>query len=164
MKLLKHIIYFLLLLFCCQSLTTHAEQAELKHFASGSYQQILKNYADKPFVLMIWSIHCSSCLKKMPVLSELRKNMPDLNLIMLATDDISATDQVNSILNKNELGQTDNWIFADANPQKLRYEIDPKWYGEVPRTYFLDKNHQRTGISGSVPSNALETMLKNILE
>jgi len=164
MKLLKTINHFLLLLFYCHSMTSNAEQANLKQFASGSYQQLLKNYADKPFVLMIWSIHCSTCLKKMPVLSELRKNMPDLNLIMLATDDISATDQVNSILNNNELSQADNWIFADANPQKLRYEIDPKWYGEVPRTYFLDKNHQRIGISGSVPPNTLETMLKNIHE
>lgn len=164
MKLSKLFLTCFLLLLCCGSLPIYAEQANLKHFASGSYQQLLKNYADKPFVLMIWSIHCSSCLKKMPELSELRKNMPDLNLIMLATDDISATDQVNSILNNNELSQTDNWIFAEANPQKLRYEIDPKWYGEVPRTYFLDKNHQRIGISGSVPPNTLETMLKNIHE
>ena len=81
---------------------------------------------------------------------------------MIATDDVSATNQVRSILNENKLDQVDNWIFADANPQKLRYEIDPKWYGEVPRTYFLDKDHQRVGISGSVPRETMETMIREI--
>lgn len=162
MKLPKIIVtYFLFLLYGISS-PAHAEQADLKHFTSGSYQQLLKEYADKPFVLMIWSINCTSCLKKMPLMNELRKSMPDINMIMLATDDASAADQVKSILTGSELNQVDNWIFADANPQKLRYEIDPKWYGEVPRTYFLDKDHQRLGISGSVPRETLETILKKI--
>ncbi len=81
---------------------------------------------------------------------------------MLAIDDTSAADRAKSILTENQLNQVDNWIFAEANPQKLRYEIDPQWYGEVPRTYFLDKNHQRVGISGSVSRETLENMFKKI--
>lgn len=96
-------------------------------------------------------------------MSELRQRMPGVNLIMLATDDVSASEQVDSILNEHKLKQTDNWIFADANAQKLRHEIDPKWYGEVPRTYFIDKNHQRIGISGSIPDEKIEALIKTIL-
>lgn len=162
MRLPKILISFFLLSLYGISLLANAEQAQLKHFASGSYQQLLKQYAGKPIVVMIWSIHCTICLEKMPLLSELRKNKPDINLIMIATDDVSATNQVRSILNENKLDQVDNWIFAYANPQKLRYEIDPKWYGEVPRTYFLDKDHQRVGISGSVPRETMETMIREI--
>lgn len=162
MKLSNILITSCLFLLCGIGLPVQAEQAQLKHFTSGSYQQLLQEYADKPFVLMIWSINCASCLKKMPLMSELRKSMPDIHLIMLATDDASATDRAMSILTENELNQTDNWIFADANLQKLRYEIDPKWYGEVPRTYFVDKDHQRVGVSGSVPREKLETMLKKL--
>lgn len=162
MKLPNTLVTYCLFLLCGISLPVQAEQAQLRHFTSGSYQQMLKDYVDKPFVLMIWSINCTSCLKKMPLMSELRKSMPDIHLIMLATDDTSATDRVKSILTENELNQADNWIFADTNPQKLRYEIDPKWYGEVPRTYFVDKDHQRVGISGSVPREKLETMLKKL--
>ena len=29
-------------------------------------------------------------------------------------------------------------------------EIDPQWFGELPRTYFLDSKHQREGISGAL--------------
>lgn len=110
MRLPKILISFFLLSLYGISLSANAEQAQLKHFASGSYQQLLKQYADKPIVVMIWSIHCTTCLEKMPLLSELRKNKPDINLIMIATDDVSATNQVRSILNENKLDQVDNWI------------------------------------------------------
>ncbi len=163
MKLSKIIVTFLLFSIYTTSLTSHAELVKLKPFTSGSYRQLLDEYSDKPLVLMIWSINCASCLKKMPVMSELHKRMPEVNLIMLAIDDASASEQANTILAEHELNQSDNWIFAEANPQKLRYEIDPKWYGEVPRTYFIDKNHQRIGISGSVPDERIEAMIKAIL-
>ena len=163
MKSPKILITYLLFLSCSIAFPAHAEQIDLKHFTSGSYQQLLNEYANKPFVLLIWSINCTSCKKKMPLLSELRKKMPDINLTLLATDDASASNQALSILTGNELNHADNWIFADANPQKLRYEIDPQWYGEVPRTYFLDKDHQRVGVSGSVSGETLETMLKAII-
>lgn len=163
MKFSKIIITLLLFTFHTTSPSAHADPAKLKPFTSGSYQQILDKYTDRPLVLMIWSINCTSCLKKMPTMSELHRLMPGINLITLATDDISASEQASSILTEHKLNQTDNWIFADTNPQKLRYEIDPKWYGEVPRTYFIDKNHQRIGISGSVPDEKIEAMIKAIL-
>ncbi len=163
MKFPKIIVALLFAALQATSLTAHADSAKLKPFTSGSYRQLLDAYTDKPLVLMIWSVNCTSCRKKMPVMSELRQRMPEVNLIMLATDDASVSEQVDSILTEHKLKQTDNWIFADANPQKLRYEIDPKWYGEVPRTYFIDKNHQRIGISGSIPDEKIEAMIKTIL-
>jgi hypothetical protein len=39
-------------------------------------------------------------------------------------------------------------MFSDENSDKLRFEIDPKWYGELPRTYFFNAAHQRVGMSG----------------
>jgi hypothetical protein len=43
------------------------------------------------------------------------------------------------------------------------FEIDPKWYGELPRTYFLDAAHQRTGVSGVLSKEDYETMFTRIL-
>jgi len=104
MKSSKILIIFAIILSFI-TLPSHAEQADLKYFTSGSYQQLLKEYADKPFVLMVWSIHCTTCLQKMPLLNELSKNIPGVNLVMLATDDASVSDQVKSILAGNELNK-----------------------------------------------------------
>jgi thiol-disulfide isomerase/thioredoxin len=77
-----------------------AEQPSLKPFTTGSYQQILANNANQPFMLVVWSITCSSCLKDMPLLSRIHKKQPELKIIMLAADDISETDQIQAILKK----------------------------------------------------------------
>jgi thiol-disulfide isomerase/thioredoxin len=151
------------LLICSIALPSRADQATLKPFVAGSYQQLLDSNVNKPFMLVIWSITCSSCLKDMALLNKMHKANPNINMIMLATDDVTATDEVQQILAKNELTELENWLFADDNPQKLRYEIDPKWYGELPRTYFLNKKHDREGISGVLSQEDYETYFKKTL-
>jgi thiol-disulfide isomerase/thioredoxin len=141
----------------------HTQPAVLKSFVPGSYQQLLDSNANKPFMLVIWSITCSSCLKDMALLNKMHKAYPEINMVMLATDDATATEEIQQILTKNELTSLENWLFADGNPQKLRYEIDPKWYGEQPRTYFFNKSHGREGISGILSQEDYETFFKKIL-
>jgi len=157
------LIIFHFIFLCSIVQLGNAEQTPLKLFVSGSYQQLLDSNANKPFVLVVWSITCSSCLKDMALLSKMHKSNPKINMVMLATDDTSATDDINKILAKNELTDLENWIFADENPQKLRYEIDPKWYGELPRTYFLNKQHEREGISGVLSQQDYDAFFKKIL-
>ncbi|MDO9470319.1 MAG: TlpA family protein disulfide reductase [Nitrosomonas sp.] len=144
-------------------LPASAEQVQLKHFVPGSYQKLLKNKPDKPFMLVIWSTTCSSCMEKMTLLSDLTKIRPEVNIVMLATDDVSANDLIQTVLAKNELTNLEHWIFAEENAQKLRYEIDPKWYGELPRTYFLNKNHERHGISGALSSEDYKNIFRVLL-
>ena len=157
------LIIFHFIFLCSIVQLGNAEQTPLKPFVSGSYQQLLDSNANKPFVLVVWSITCSSCLKDMALLSKMHKSNPKINMVMLATDDTSATDDINKILAKNELTDLENWIFVDENPQKLRYEIDPKWYGELPRTYFLNKQHEREGISGVLSQQDYDAFFKKIL-
>jgi len=80
-------------------------------------------------------------------------------MIMLATDDLSASEQISNILEKSALATLENWVYADENTQKLQYEIDPKWYGELPRTYFFNAAHQREGISGVLSRQDYEARL-----
>lgn len=161
----KSLISSVLFLFTVLSLSAKAEQPyELAPFKSGSYRQILANNAKHPFMLVVWSINCPSCLKDMDLLSRIHKNRPELKIIMLAADDLSAADQIQQIVHKNRLSDIDHWVFADENTQKLRFEIDPKWYGEIPRTYFFDKTHQRTGISGVLSTEDYDAMFAKILK
>jgi thiol-disulfide isomerase/thioredoxin len=148
MSLKKQLLSVLVILLALLNNPVQADQPNLKPFTTGSYQQILANNANQPFMLVVWSITCSSCLKDMPLLSRIHKKKPELKIIMLAADDISETDQIQAILKKNQLSNIENWGYADENTQKLQFSIDQKWYGELPRTYFFDKAHQREGVSG----------------
>ncbi len=160
-KLFLNLVFILLTLL---NTLAEAEQTLLKPFAAGSYQQILASNANQPFMLVVWSITCSSCLKDMPLLSSIHKKNPGLKIVMLAADDISETDQIQPVLEKNQLSGIENWVYADENTQKLQFEVDPKWYGELPRTYFFDKAHQREGFSGVLSEADYESRLAKILK
>ncbi|MDD2760302.1 MAG: hypothetical protein PHH11_08410 [Methylomonas sp.] len=152
-----------LLTLLAASSTTRGDEHTLKTFATGSYQQILSENIEKPFVLAIWSIDCPSCLKDMDVLYQLHQRHPQLTMIMLSTDEPGASDQVNTILTQHKLDNLQNWIFGNDDAQKLRYEIDPGWYGELPRTYFFSSSHQRSGKSGALKLEELETRIADII-
>lgn len=124
--------------------------SEVKPFVPGSLEEILKSRQGEPFMLVLWSKDCSSCLKEMHVLAEIHKKYPGLDMVMLATDGAEHAEQLISILKKHDLGDIETWAFSEAQAQRLRYEIDPAWYGELPRTYFYESSHHRIGRSGTL--------------
>lgn len=139
--------------------TCQAGPKTIKIFNSGSYQQILAENAEKPFMLAIWSIDCPSCLKDMDVLYTIHQKHPDIKLIMLSTDEPNASAEVDDTLTKHKLKDLENWMFGSDDAQKMRYEIDPRWYGELPRTYFFTSSHARVGVSGALQLKELESQL-----
>ncbi|MDQ7091721.1 MAG: hypothetical protein Q9M50_13985 [Methylococcales bacterium] len=156
---IKIIVLLLGLLIANVHSIAHSEETHFKKFQQGSYQQLLNHYKNKPFVLIIWSITCSPCLKEMAFISTLHQQQPKLNLILLTVDDLSANAEINHILTKYNLIDLENWGFFEGHAAKLRFEIDPNWYGELPRTYFFDKHHQRTAISGLISEEKYKQLL-----
>ncbi|MFU8790212.1 MAG: hypothetical protein ACNA7G_14370 [Methylobacter sp.] len=65
---------------------------------------------------------------------------------------------------ENFLSGIENWVYANENTQKLQFEIDPGWYGELPRTYFFDSSHQCTGVSGTLSKADYDEMFGKILK
>ncbi len=155
---------FLSIVFIFFNAFNGAAHADLSAFVPGSYRQILTANTNRPFMLVIWSINCPSCLQDMELLSNIHKSRPELKMIMLAADEPSASEQIQQILKKYQLSDIENWAYADENTQKLQFEIDPKWYGELPRTYFFDKTHQRTGVSGVLSKEDYDQMFVKILK
>jgi hypothetical protein len=69
---------------------------------------------------------------------------------------------VKGILARNGLIDVENWIFGTVDAQKLRYEIDPSWYGELPRTYFYNATGNRTAKSGALRIDEFEALIAQI--
>ena len=57
------------------------------------------------------------------------------------------------------MGKIEQGVFAEDVPERLRLEIDSRWYGEVPRTYLYDQKHQREVKSGLVNKKVFEDWL-----
>jgi hypothetical protein len=81
---------------------------------------------------------------------------PGVEVVFVATDDAARAAEAERFLAGHGLGDRESWIFDDPNPQRLRYEIDPRWYGELPRSYCYDHTHRRVALSGKLEQEHLQ--------
>lgn len=141
-------------------LTPPASATEtVRSFTSGSLGQILAPREGKPFVLVLWSLDCQYCPTELKMFSELERTHPELNVVLIATDTVNDIPQLVARMEGYGLSKAEQWVFAEDMPERLRLEIDPRWYGEVPRTYFYDEKHQRQVKTGVVSRQFVEEWL-----
>lgn len=128
----------------------------IRPFTTGSLQQIQTERAGKPFILSLWSASCIHCPTELKALGELKRKYPGIDIVLVAADTPEEIPQLAKLAASYGLGKQAQWVFADPQAEKLRFEIDRRWYGELPRTYFFDPEHRREGASGVVPTERLE--------
>jgi hypothetical protein len=61
-----------------------------------------------------------------------------------------------SMLEKAGLASAENWIFNDGFVERLRFEIDPAWQGDIPRTMLISRDGAITTIEGSAEMRDVE--------
>lgn len=150
-------LFILAFLVCCVNVAVAAEA--VRPFTQGSLGQVVAARQGKPFVLVLWSLDCQYCPTELKTLSELRRSHPNLDVVLVATDTMSDAPQLALKAAAHGMGQVEQWVFADDMPERLRREIDNRWYGEVPRTYFYDRKHQRDVKTGLVSKQFFEQWL-----
>lgn len=129
---------------------------EVRPFVSGSLKEITAARQGKPFILGMWSLSCTHCREELSLLSGVAKKYPNLDLVLVATDTLEEAEAINATLRKSGLGGAQAWVFADPFADRLRFEVDRKWHGELPRTYLYDSTHAVTAISGKLDRQRLE--------
>lgn len=136
-----------------------AEQ-ELKPFVRGSYRQIISVRADKPFIVAFWSVSCTYCGAELSMFGKLLKKYRGLDLVVVSTDAPSDQQEIEATLNKFALGRAEAWVFADSHTDRLRYEVDSEWYGELPRTYFFSAKGGVKAASGKLEQAEVESWIR----
>ena len=152
-----------LLVFLLASLSiAHARPTQTIHeFGTDSLATITAKQKGHTFVLVIWSLDCEYCQSSLATLSREKREHPDLRVVTLSTDSLADKQTAIQIKKKlASLGLTANaWAFGDAPPEQLRYAIDQKWHGEMPRSYWFDSGGASTAMSGEITSDKVEKML-----
>jgi hypothetical protein len=139
-----------------------ARAGELKPFVAGSVAQIRAAHAGRPFVLALWSLDCVHCGEELPRLAELTRRHPGLDLVLISTDTPAEAAALSATLARHSLAHAEAWVFADPFTEALRYELDPHWGGELPRSYFFDRRHVPEAHSGVLSAAQLERAITRI--
>ena len=147
------------LLLCLSAACASAEQ-EVKSFVRGSQRAIVAAHPGKPFILALWSLDCTHCRDDLALLGKLQAKYRMLDLVFVATDTRSRQAEIQTVLKQYALQHAESWVFADSYAERLRFEIDAQWYGELPRTYFFDASGNATAVSGKIELKSTELWVK----
>jgi len=142
--------------------------AEIQPLLRGSYKKIIAAHVNKPFIVGLWSVSCTHCAADLEMFERLLKKYPGFNLVLISTDTPEVKPVIARTLNRYHLGSTGNkglgsvesWVFADSYTERLHFEVDSQWYGELPRTYFFDAKGKVTGISGVLNEQQTESWIR----
>lgn len=130
-------------------------------FTSSSFDIIKDEHQGKEFLVGLWSVDCPPCLVELELMSSLLALNPDLPFVLISTDSIELKAEAIEFLTDFDLVERKTWMFADNFVEKLRYSIDPNWFGELPRSYFFDTEHNMQSHSGILTEAILKGWFAN---
>ena len=137
-----------------------ADAAELRPFGRGTWQELRQAYAGQPTVVHFWALSCGPCLVELPLWGTLVRERRDLRLVLVNTDRVlEKPERMVATLDKAGLGDVENWVFADRFQERLRFEVDPDWRGELPRTVLIARDGAVTAFSGAADPTTLRRWL-----
>ena len=140
------VLFLCVLLFSCMP---YSAAFGVKLFDKDSYSSILKRYQGKSFVLALWSVDCHPCQQELQLLGKLHTQVPEVPIVLISVDGAVVNHVMESILRKYALTTVDQWVFSGTDPAVLRFQIDPAWYGDIPRTYLINAHGERKTIIGA---------------
>ncbi|MCK5831474.1 MAG: TlpA family protein disulfide reductase [Methylococcales bacterium] len=134
-----------------------AIEPTIKPFIKGSFEKIQKENNGKPYIIAFWSETCGYCMKELALLGKLSKKHPSIEIVTVSTDPFLEETTVNRILSLKNLSHVQKWVFADNYAARLYPDVDKKWRGELPLTYFFDRNNKMLKHMGTINKQELTT-------
>ena len=129
----------------------------LKPFGRGSWQDIQRSHAGRPTIVHFWGVTCGPCKVELPLLGQFMRDHSAIDIVTISSDLVpDLPEATRSMLDKSGLGSAENWIFSDGFVERLRFEIDPAWQGDIPRTVLISREGTATTIEGSADMKDLE--------
>jgi thiol-disulfide isomerase/thioredoxin len=139
----------------CVAVLPGALADNIQDFGPQTFAQLKSQFAGKPFVVSLWSIDCAPCRVELDMLGKLKQDDASFPLVVISTDSIENREEAVDILQGHGLDGVATWMFADTFVERLRFSIDPMWYGELPRSYFFAPDHSFTAHSGILTAEKL---------
>jgi len=135
--------------------SSSANAVDLQSFKIDSFEQIVNAKSQQDHLVILWSFDCPPCIKELQKISDLHQQYPEYQLTLINTDSIDEQGRVKKILKQYNLAGLDNWGFANTDEEKLRFDIDPRWFGDLPRSYFFPLEGKVKRLRGALTSAEL---------
>jgi len=131
--------------------TANYSYASSVAFSKAELEMVKKQNKGKKWLMLMWSVDCPPCFKELAIIKKLEQQGANLNIVLInadASDEI--TQERKNIIEEFKLNNLANFHFVDGKAEYSRFIIDSTWFGELPRSYFIDTDGLLHGKSGLV--------------
>jgi thiol-disulfide isomerase/thioredoxin len=135
--------------------SSSASAVDLQPFEIDSFEQIVNAQSQQDHLVILWSFDCPPCIKELQKISDLHQQYPEYQLTLINTDSVDEQERVKKLIEQYNLAGLDNWGFANTDEEKLRFDIDPRWFGDLPRSYFFPLQGKVKRLRGALTSAEL---------
>jgi thiol-disulfide isomerase/thioredoxin len=133
-----------------------APAGEQRPFMRGSWQELRQEHSGHKLVVHFWGLTCGPCLTELPRWAQFIRERPKLDIVLIAADPVvMEPDAIAAALAKAGLGGAESWVFADPFTDRLAYEIDPQWAGELPYTVLISDDGSAMSVLGAADFSRL---------
>jgi len=145
-----------LLLLCC-ALPVLARTTLLEPLSAADIPALVKPPARGERIIALWALDCAYCEPNLAALVKLQRAHPrDVQLVLVATDGPGQREAVAARLAQMGMTGYPARLYAEPNPERINYLIDPDWGGETPRTLVIRADGTRVAISGELTPTQLQ--------
>ena len=138
------------------------EAGTLRLFNANSHHAIVDEKKNQRFLLVLWSLDCSPCMNELNMLGQIASQTADINLVFISTDAETNKDEILHLMTGYGLNKFQQWVFSTHSAQSLRYNIDPSWYGELPRSYFYARDGKRHAVTGRLTRKHIDVWFNTL--
>lgn len=143
-------------------LSTVALALDFKPYGRGDFETLLKSRAGRPLIVHYWSVTCPSCVAELPQWTKLIGARKDVDVVFVDTDDLEERDRAAARLDKAGLAGVSHYGFADSFAEKLYFEVDRGWRGELPFTVLVARDGSRKTVTGGLDDPDMVNWLNKI--
>jgi thiol-disulfide isomerase/thioredoxin len=134
-----------------------AAPQSLKPFERGTWREVLRAHAGRPTLIHFWGVTCGPCKIELPQLGKFMADHPEIDVVTVSADLVpNLNAATEAMLDKAGLAAAENFIFSDGFVERLRFEIDPAWQGDIPRTMLVTRDGTVETIEGSAEISDLD--------
>ena len=134
---------------------------DIHPYNPGDWQTLVSSRNQQPMIVHFWGFTCGPCLEELPRWGKFVGQHPTLNTVFIEVDQIPAAMALQA-LTEAQLTQAVHRSSTAYFDEYMRYEIDPKWMGELPLTLLISPSGEVKRLRGAADFTVIDTWLKHL--
>ncbi len=129
---------------------SNAYALDFKPYGRGAFAQLTKAHAGKPLIVHFWSVTCPPCLAELPQWAKIVAEKKGIDVVFVNTDSDEDRARAQARIEKAGLSNAAHYGFADDFVEKLYFEADKTWRGELPFTALVAPDGGLVTVTGAI--------------